>query len=232
MGLIKCWFQSLDLFTSGDAMNRNLLKGLVFLGLWLFSGGLAAAGFESEVIELVNIERGARNLHALSYSEELTVAARAHSQDMAAQNYFSHTSLDGRLFYERITAAGYEYQSCAENIAAGYATPAAVVDGWMNSDGHRKNILNPDFCDIGVGHAAADVAEYSHYWTQDFGRRAGVADCPEPAGAPPAEEGFEPIAAPPATGTPPSGGASDTGGGGGGCFIESAGALSNFLNFR
>ncbi|MFZ0614703.1 MAG: CAP domain-containing protein, partial [Desulfobacterales bacterium] len=161
-------------------MNRTPIKGLVLLGLWLLFCGLAAADFESEVIELVNIERGARNLHALSYSEELTVAARLHSQDMAARNYFSHTSLDGRLFSERITAAGYEYQRCGENIAAGYATPAAVVDGWMNSDGHRANILNPDYCDIGVGYAAVDGSDFYHYWTQDFGRRAGVTECPEP----------------------------------------------------
>lgn len=213
-------------------MLRNPIKGLVLLGLWLFLGGLAAAGFESEVIELVNIERGARNLHALSYSEELTIAARLHSQDMAAQNYFSHTSLDGRKFSERITAAGYEYRTCGENIAAGQSTPTAVVDSWMHSDGHRANILNPDYCDIGVGYAAADTADYPHYWTQDFGRRTGVAACPEPAVAPPAEEGSDPIAAPPATGTPPTGGASDTGGGGGGCFIESARALSGFLRFR
>lgn len=212
-------------------MLRSPIKGLVVIGLWLLFGGLAAAGFETEVIELVNVERAARNLHALSYSEELTVAARLHSQDMAAQNYFSHTSLDGRLFSERIAAAGYEYQSCGENIAAGYATPAAVVDGWMNSDGHRANILDPDYCDIGVGYAAAEAAKYAHYWTQDFGRRAGATACPKPAIAPPAAEGIEPIAAPPATGTPPTDGANDTGGGGGGCFIGSAGEPYGFLRF-
>jgi hypothetical protein len=176
----------------------------------LFFVGVAQADFESEVIELVNVEREALNLLPLSYSEELTVAARRHSQDMGDQNYFSHTSLDGREFYERIADAGYDYRSCGENIAAGYASPAAVVEGWMNSDGHRANILDPDYCDIGVGYAAVGGSQYYHYWTQDFGRRAGVTECPEP------------VAAPPATETPVLSGASDAGGGGGGCFIGSA----------
>ncbi|MFZ0724475.1 MAG: CAP domain-containing protein, partial [Desulfobacterales bacterium] len=85
-------------------MSPKRFTWLIATGLWLLLVGLAAADFESDVIELVNSERAARDLHALSYSEELTVAARRHSQDMAAQDYFSHTSLDGRLFNERITA--------------------------------------------------------------------------------------------------------------------------------
>ncbi len=183
---------------------------LIFISVLLFFVGVAQADFESEVIELVNVEREALNLLPLSYSEELTVAARRHSQDMGDQNYFSHTSLDGREFYERIADAGYDYRSCGENIAAGYASPEAVVEGWMNSDGHRANILDPDYCDIGVGYAAVGGSQYYHYWTQDFGRRAGVTECPEP------------VAAPPATETPVLSGASDAGGGGGGCFIGSA----------
>jgi hypothetical protein len=181
--------------------------------------GVAQADFESEVIELVNVEREALKLHPLSYNQELTVAARRHSQDMADQNYFSHTSQDGREFYERIADAGYNYQSCGENIAAGYATPAAVVDGWMNSDGHRANILDPDYCDIGVGYAAVDGNQYYHYWTQDFGRRAGVTECPEP------------VVLPPATEIPATSGSSDTGGGGGGCFIGSSLAQGKMVEF-
>jgi hypothetical protein len=182
---------------------------LIVISSLLLFVGVAQADFESEVIELVNVEREACNcnLHPLSYNQELTVAARRHSQDMGDQNYFDHTSLDGRKFYERITDAGYNYQTCGENIAAGYATPEAVVEGWMNSDGHRANILDPDYCDIGVGYAAVDGSQYYHYWTQDFGRRAGVTQCPAP------------VAAPPATETPVLSDTSDTGGDGGGCFI-------------
>ncbi|MGA8241807.1 MAG: CAP domain-containing protein [Desulfobacterales bacterium] len=202
---------------------------LFVISVLLLFVGVAQADFESEVIELVNIERETRNLHPLSYNQELTVAARRHSQDMADQNYFSHTSQDGREFYERIADAGYDYQSCGENIAAGYASPEAVVEGWMNSDGHRRNILDPDYCDIGVGYAAVAGNQYYHYWTQDFGRRAGVTECSEP------------VAAPPATETPVLSGSSDAGGGGGGggCFIDRAFAsgkivvvVKNFLGLR
>jgi Cysteine-rich secretory protein family len=185
---------------------------LIIISILVLFVGVAQADFESEVIELVNAEREARDLRPLSYNQELTVAARRHSQDMGDRNYFDHTAPDGTPdgipFYERITAAGYNYQTCGENIAAGYATPEAVVDGWMNSDGHRDNILDPDYCDIGVGYAAVDGSQYYHYWTQDFGRRAGVTQCPVP----------------PASETPVLSDTSDTGGGGGGggCFIGSS----------
>ena len=184
---------------------------LIVISILLLFVGVAQADFESEVIELVNVEREAHNLHPLSYNQELTVAARLHSQDMGNRNYFDHTTPkpDEIEFQDRITDAGYNYQTCGENIAAGYATPEAVVDGWMNSDGHRRNILDPYYCDIGVGYAAVDGSDFYHYWTQDFGRRAGVTDCPEP------------VAVAPATETPVLSGSSDTGGGGGGggCFI-------------
>jgi hypothetical protein len=190
----------------------------IVIGILVLFVAVAQADFESEVIELVNAEREACNcgLHPLSYNIELTVAARRHSQDMGDRNYFDHATPDGTpdgiAFYERITDAGYIYQACGENIAAGYATPEAVVDGWMNSDGHRANILDPDYCDIGVGYAAVDGSQYYHYWTQDFGRRAGVSQCPEP------------VAVPPATEAPVLSGSSDPGGGGGGggCFIDAS----------
>jgi hypothetical protein len=186
---------------------------LIVISVLLLLVAVARADFESEVIDLVNAEREACNcdLRPLSYNQELTVAARRHSQDMGDRNYFDHTTPapDYMKFYERIVDAGYNYQTCGENIAAGYATPEAVVDGWMNSDGHRANILDPDYCDIGVGYAAVNGSQYYHYWTQDFGRRAGVTQCPATVAAPPASE------------TPVLSDTSDTGGDGdgGGCFI-------------
>jgi hypothetical protein len=191
---------------------KSFTRLIVISALLLFVG-VARADFESEVIDLVNAEREACNcdLHPLRYNQELTVAARRHSKDMGDRNYFSHTTPKPEeiKFNERITDAGYNYQKCGENIAAGLATPEAVVDGWMNSEGHRKNILDSDYCDIGVGYAAVNGSDFYHYWTQDFGRRAGVTQCPEP------------VAAPPATETPVLSDTSDTGGGGdgGGCFI-------------
>lgn len=136
-----------------------------------------AASPESEVIALVNEERQIHQLPPLNSDPALAMAAEEHSIDMGQQNYFSHTSLDGTQFSQRITSAGYEWNTCGENIAAGYSTPVAVVNGWMLSSGHRANILNQAFCDIGVGYAYLSGSNYRNYWTQDFGRKRGVWTC-------------------------------------------------------
>ncbi len=141
--------------------------------------GNVYAGFESEVIDLVNVERAAEGLPPLSYDAGLGAAARGHSEDMGLQNYFSHTGLDGRTACGRVTDAGYTWNYCGENIAAGQPTPEDVIDTWMASAGHRANILNPNFCDIGVGYAYVANSTYGHYWTQNFGRRSGLSSCPE-----------------------------------------------------
>ena len=140
--------------------------------------GYVQADFESDVIDLVNLEREAQGLHPLSYDHQLAAAARGHSEDMGAQNYFSHTSLDGRTVPDRITAAGYSYNTYGENIAGGQPTPEDVIDAWMSSSGHRANILNSNFCDIGVGYIYQADSTYRHYWTQNFGRRSGTSSCP------------------------------------------------------
>jgi uncharacterized protein YkwD len=132
---------------------------------------------EMEVLALVNLERQINNLHPLQWDSRLYASALGHSQDMAQQNYFSHTSLDGRSVGTRISQAGYTWHTYGENIAAGYTTPEAVVEGWMNSSGHRANILRSSFCDIGVGYAYASSSSYRRYWTQNFGRQKGVSAC-------------------------------------------------------
>ena len=106
---------------------------------------------------------------AVTWNDKLTVAAEGHSQDMAAKDYFSHTSADGRSPFDRMRAAGYNGRLMGENIAAGYRTAAAVMQGWMNSAGHRANILNCGFREIGIGHATG--GSYGMYWTQDFGTK-------------------------------------------------------------
>jgi uncharacterized protein YkwD len=124
---------------------------------------------EDQVTALVNQERAAAGCGPLRTDERLRSAARGHSQDMATNDYFSHTALNGSSFVDRSAAAGYPRdQAGGENIAMGYRTPADVMDGWMNSAGHRANILNCDFKAIGVG-LARDSAG-TPYWTQDFGR--------------------------------------------------------------
>jgi subtilisin family serine protease len=131
------------------------------------TSGLSAD--EAAVLQLVNTERASAGCTALTADGTLTSVARAHSVDMATRDFFSHTNPDGLDPFERMRAAGYAGRTMGENIAAGYATAAAVMDAWMNSSGHRANILNCAFKDIGIGKATG--GSYGTYWTQDFGTR-------------------------------------------------------------
>lgn len=126
--------------------------------------------FECQVLFLLNAERTKRGLAPLTSNALLHTAARAHSNDMAQNNFFDHVGSDGSTFSERITDAGYDWSAAAENIAAGYSTPADVVEGWMNSTGHRNNILNANYVHIGIGYVYRSAAEWDHYWTTDFGK--------------------------------------------------------------
>jgi uncharacterized protein YkwD len=128
-----------------------------------------ASSYAEEVVRLTNVQRVANGCPELTVDATLTAVAQAHSQDMATNDYCDHTSQDGRSPFQRMIDAGYRYSTAAENIAAGYASPAAVVDGWMNSSGHRANILNCSLRQIGVGYATSASSHYRTYWTQDFG---------------------------------------------------------------
>ena len=123
--------------------------------------------YEQQVLALVNQERAKQGLSALSWSDELTAVARAHSKDMAARGFFSHTNPDGQSPFDRMKAVGISYRTAGENIAAGQRTPQEVVNAWMNSEGHRANILNASYTRLGVGYASGSGA-YSTYWTQCF----------------------------------------------------------------
>lgn len=123
----------------------------------------SVSSFESEVIRLVNEIRVQNGLKPLTANWELSRVARFKSQDMIDQGYFSHTSPTYGSPFQMIQAFGISYRTAGENIAAGQRTPQAVVDAWMNSSGHRANILNASFTQIGVGYAAN-----GHYWTQMF----------------------------------------------------------------
>jgi len=132
--------------------------------------------FEQNVLLLVNQRRAAgASCGTTSYPAVAPVArhtalvtsARLHSEDMAANNYFSHTSLDGRTPSTRMRAAGFNGTVMGENIAAGYTTPESVVQAWMNSPGHCANIMRAAYKYLGVGYTSG--GSYGHYWTQDFG---------------------------------------------------------------
>ena len=118
---------------------------------------------DREVVNLVNAERAAAGCSAVRVDQRLVAAAQDHSDDMAAGGYLSHTSRDGRSFSDRIEAAGYP-SPAAENIAMGMSSAEAVMEAWMSSDGHRRNILNCDITAIGVG-----LNPDGWYWTQNFG---------------------------------------------------------------
>ncbi|MCA9707839.1 MAG: DUF4215 domain-containing protein [Myxococcales bacterium] len=105
----------------------------------------------------------------LSYNGSLTCAARNHSMDMGDNGFFSHTNLMGEGPAARLMHAGYGWSTWGENIGAGYASPAAAVNGWLASDGHCANLMNPAFTELGVGYYNAPGSMWTHYWTQNFG---------------------------------------------------------------
>lgn len=120
-------------------------------------------GYEQEVVRLVNEIRRSYGLKELKLNWQLSRVARYKSQDMVDNRYFSHTSPTYGSPFDMIKAFNVRFNYAGENIAMGYSTPAAVVNGWMNSPGHRANILNVNFTEIGVGYVAN-----GHYWTQMF----------------------------------------------------------------
>ncbi|MEU6859092.1 CAP domain-containing protein [Glycomyces sp. NPDC046736] len=128
-------------------------------------GGSAYADTESAVLDIVNRERGSAGCDPLERDSRLDTAARLHAEDMAANDYFDHTSQDGRSPTDRANAQGYQ-GGVGENIAYGYRDAEAVMEGWMNSEGHRANILNCGYDVIGIG--VADRGG-TLYWVQNFG---------------------------------------------------------------
>jgi uncharacterized protein YkwD len=130
------------------------------------------ASYEDQVIIFTNQERMNHGCRPLLKDDRLQLAAEGHSQDMALNDYFNHVAPDGTTPWDRIRSLGYFYSIAGENIAAGYPSPNSVVQGWMNSEGHRANILNCGFKDIGVGYHYLEndtgSVNYQHYWTQVF----------------------------------------------------------------
>jgi uncharacterized protein YkwD len=124
------------------------------------------ATFEARVVKLTNDNRVKNGCAAVRADVQLATAARAHSVDMVSKNYFSHTEPDGSNFLVRAKRAGYT-NAIGENIAWGYRTPETVVTAWMNSPGHRANILNCKAKALGVG--LSKKADGTPYWTQVFG---------------------------------------------------------------
>lgn len=124
--------------------------------------------YEKEVVELVNEERKKRNLDPLEMDHHLSGLARKKSQDMADNDYFSHTSPTYGSPFDMMEQFDFTFRMAGENIAAGQRSPDQVVEGWMNSEGHRENILKEGFTHIGVGYVEDAGLSYGTYWTQLF----------------------------------------------------------------
>ena len=135
-------------------------------------GGGGSDDLADQVVVLVNEQRVDAGCPPLAIDERLVAAAQGHSEDMAANDFFSHTGSDGSQPWDRMDEEGYRWSRAAENIAAGYPTAEQAVAAWMNSPGHRNNILNCDLVDTGVGHVYLPddpgSVNYRHYWTHDF----------------------------------------------------------------
>lgn len=121
--------------------------------------------YAQRILDLVNIERHKAGVKPLVLSDELMMAAAVRSQEVS--KVFSHTRPDGTQFASIVSKHG---RMMGENIGGGYQTPEEAVDGWMHSEGHRKNILHPDFTELGVGYTYEENSQYKHYWVQIFRR--------------------------------------------------------------
>jgi uncharacterized protein YkwD len=145
---------------------------------WVAGSNCGLTPFQSDLMQRINAyrARGATcgsygsfaPTTALTWNDTLQSAAARHSKDMASKNFFSHTGSDGSDAGTRITQAGYNWRTWGENIAAGYGTVQAVVDGWMASPGHCANLMNPAFKHVGVACVSNSASTYRMYWTMDL----------------------------------------------------------------
>jgi uncharacterized YkwD family protein len=142
---------------------------------WLSKGTIVyipdvarAEYIEKEVVRLVNIERKKVGLAPLELDPNLSRAARMKAEDMASTPYFSHTSPRYGSPFSLISAQGSKWQLAGENIASGYTTAEGVVEGWMNSTGHKRNILSSRYNKIGIGVASSYKKNGRMYWSQEF----------------------------------------------------------------
>ncbi len=130
------------------------------------SGSAGLSGAEAQVLALVNQERASAGCAPVTANDSLTRAADDYSDVMADSSVMSHTGPDGSTMTSRVEAAGYRWSTLGENIARGQADAASVMESWMNSPGHRANILNCSFRELGVG---VHFGDGGPWWTQDFG---------------------------------------------------------------
>jgi uncharacterized protein YkwD len=162
---------------------------------------------QARILELTNQARAANGLPPVSANGALNASAETYSLLMATANFFSHTGPDGSTLTSRNESAGYGgWTWMGENIAAGQATADDVFQAWMNSPGHRANILSAQAREIGIGHAFGPTSTYKNYWTMELGARPGAPAPAAPTATPaPAAPTATPVPpAPTATAAPPT----------------------------
>ncbi len=152
----------------------RLFPFLFLLLIFQNSYGQTSEEEAQEMLDLVNDIRAARGIPLLRLNAQLNTAAYNHSNDMARNDYFSHTGLNGSNFSQRVNAAGYSGSPRGENIAAGNASVVNTFNQWLNSAGHLNNMLNSNSDEMGIGHASDNGSAYTHYWTQIFGKSSQV----------------------------------------------------------
>ncbi|MFG6094205.1 CAP domain-containing protein [Leptothoe sp. ISB3NOV94-8A] len=135
----------------------------------------------ADLLTETNTIRQQNGARPLSFSYRLGRAAQAHAQNMATENYFSHRSSNGSTLADRITRVNYDYSTAGENIAAGHDSAASVVTAWFNSPGHKENLLNTTYTDIGFGLHFDSRSTYGNYWVQNFGHADSLASHDERA---------------------------------------------------
>ena len=138
----------------------SILAAFILLGM---SNAYAEENFAVEVLNLVNAERAKVGVAPLRLADDLQNASAIRAREIV--QYFSHTRPDGSSCFTVMRNQG---RTCGENIAAGHGSAYDTVEQWMNSQGHRENILNPNFRELGVGYAYDSNSEYKHYWIQLF----------------------------------------------------------------
>ncbi len=160
----------IDVSLLTDSNDQNILHTVLLEDEFYYGGSRytqeTLAGESKVNFHLVNAFRQYHGKRLLGWSEGAAEAARLHSQDMADQNYFSHDSLDGTDPWTRLERQGVN--GCAENIGAGYQNGADVHDGWINSSGHRRNMLSESARTLGVGAGYNSNSNYGRYYTQDY----------------------------------------------------------------
>lgn len=159
-----------DIHENNTVTSLQIIDENIELGLGDFYGTYSERlrdGFEKQVFDIANATRVRKGLEPFIWSDKARISSRKHSQDMADYNYFDHTNLKGESPFHRMEREGILYISAAENIAAGVSDAIEAHEGWMNSMGHRKNILG-DFKTLGVGVAYNPNSTYKYYYTQNF----------------------------------------------------------------